>query len=187
MTYFKKLRSWLLLVGFGCSALVLNAQRVGIKTNALYWGGATPNLGVELRLSRHFTLNLEGGFNPLSVKNYKFQIAGFQPEVRYWFSGRPQARHFVGLMALGSVYDIHDKRADYRLHHDGDAYGGGLTYGYALPLGEHWSMEATVGLGLLHYREKKYHDWEESPSSANNTKTMFAPLKLGLTFTYIIK
>ena len=37
---------------------------VGIKTNALYWGTATPNLGLEFRLARHWSLDLEAGLNP---------------------------------------------------------------------------------------------------------------------------
>ena len=32
---------------------------VGIKTNALYWGTVTPNLGLEFRLARHWSLDLE--------------------------------------------------------------------------------------------------------------------------------
>ena len=41
---------------------------VGIKTNALYWGTATPNLGLEFRLARHWSLDLEAGLNPLPEK-----------------------------------------------------------------------------------------------------------------------
>lgn len=42
---------------------------VGIKTNALYWGTATPNLGLEFRLARHWSLDLEAGLNPFTGKN----------------------------------------------------------------------------------------------------------------------
>ena len=42
---------------------------VGIKTNALYWGTVTPNLGLEFRLARHWSLDLEAGLNPFTGKN----------------------------------------------------------------------------------------------------------------------
>ena len=42
---------------------------VSIKTNALYWGTVTPNLGLEFRLVRHWSLDLETGLNPFTEKN----------------------------------------------------------------------------------------------------------------------
>lgn len=42
---------------------------VGLKTNALYWATATPNLGLEFRLARHWSLDLEAGLNPFTGKN----------------------------------------------------------------------------------------------------------------------
>ena len=42
------------------SVFTANAQRIGLKTNALYWAAMSPNLGVELRVNRHLTFNFEG-------------------------------------------------------------------------------------------------------------------------------
>ncbi len=39
------------------------AQDVGIKTNFLYWGTATPNLGIEVRVAPRWTIDLSGGYN----------------------------------------------------------------------------------------------------------------------------
>jgi len=161
----------------------LHAQRVGIKTNALYWGALSPNLGLEFRLSRCFTLNLEGDFSPMKVKDYKLRHASFAPEVRYWFSGRPQARHFVGVMGLLSAYDLSWSKKE----HEGLGGGAGLTYGYAFVLGRRWSLETTIGAGLFHYREKKFTVGEQKPTGTNHTGVAFVPLKLGVTFTYLIK
>lgn len=159
------------------------AQRVSFKTNALYWGTLSPNAGVEFRLSRHFTLNFEGAVNPFSIGDYKLHAAAFTPEARYWFSGRPQAGHFVGLMGFGGIYSM----AWNHTNHVGDALGGGLTYGYSFVLSRRWSLETTIGLGMLHVREKKYAEGAEEPKEINNTKTIPAPLKAGVTFTYILK
>lgn len=173
-------------MAFALMALLLprlHAQRVGIKTNALYWAALSPNIGLEFRLSRSFTLNLEGDFSPFKLKDDKIHHANFAPEVRYWFSGRPQARHFMGVMGLLSAYNLSwDRKA-----HEGLGAGAGLTYGYAFVLGRRWSLETTVGAGFFRYREKKFTVGERKPSAPNHTGVAFAPLKLGVTLTYLIK
>ncbi len=158
-------------------------QRVALKTNALYWGALTPNLGAEFRLSRHYTLNVEAAANPFTISGNRLHAAAFTPEVRYWFSARPHARHFVGVMALGATYDLifSDK------HYEGDALGGGLTYGYSFVLSRRLSLETTLGVGALHYRGQKYGTGEAAPDDINQKKTILAPLKAGVTLTYILK
>lgn len=175
--------------GWACTLILAlaftsaTAQRVAVKTNALYWATLSPNLGAEFRLSRHFTLNIEATANPFTVSSYKLTNASIAPEVRYWLSGRPQAGHFFGGMALLAVYDM--KWDD--TYHKGDAVGLGVTYGYSFVLSRRWSLETTIGLGALRYREKKYTDAETAPSDANHKSTIIAPLKAGVTFTYILK
>lgn len=44
----------MLALGMSCSFAEVKAQRVGVKTNVLYWAGLSPNLGLEVRLSRCF-------------------------------------------------------------------------------------------------------------------------------------
>jgi hypothetical protein len=172
----------LILVGLTFS-LSCFSQRVGIKTNALYWATASPNLGVEFRLSRHFTLNIEGVGNLLKNDKFKTHTAAVMPEGRYWFSARPQAGHFVGAMGLGSMFQWKLNETN----HKGDIVGLGLTYGYSFVLGKRWSLEATLGAGWMHFREIKFKEGEKAPSLVNNSKDLFAPLKAGVTFVYLIK
>ena len=160
------------------------AQRVAVKTNALYWATLSPNVGLEFRLSRHLTLNVETAANPFDLSDkLKTRFFGVTPELRYWFEARPQAHHFVGAMALGSTYSLTLKDK----FHEGDAYGLGLTYGYSFVLSTRWSLEATVGAGLLKVNEKKYRRGEAVPAEANRDKFMLAPMKLGVSFVYLIK
>ncbi len=167
-----------------CSSLSVTAQRVALKTNALYWATASPNLGLELRVNRHITFNMEGTFNRLKVGKYDTRGVMFVPEARYWLSARPQAGHFFGLMGLGATYNL--LLNDHR--YKGDAFGGGLTYGYSFVLGRRWSLEATVGAGALYRREKNYKEaTEEEPDMPNHKKWQLFPLKAGLSFVYIIK
>ena len=162
----------------------ISAQRVAVKTNALYWATLSPNVGLEFRLSRHLTLNVETAANPFDLsEKIKTRFFGVTPELRYWFEARPQAHHFVGAMALGSTYSLTLKDK----FHEGDAFGVGLTYGYSFVLNTRWSLETTIGAGLLKVNEKNYSRGEAVPAEANRDKFMFAPLKLGVSFVYLIK
>lgn len=176
-------RKFLMACVLASCALTASAQRIGLKTNALYWAAASPNVGLELRLNRHVTLNVEGAFNYFDFSTVASQAVSFAPEARYWLSARPLAGHFVGVMGLAASYktDWKDTR------HQGEAGGFGLTYGYAFVLGSRWSLEATAGVGALRVREKRFDTTGPAPAEPNNKKWIAAPLKAGVTFTYILK
>ena len=54
-------------------------------------------------------------------------------------------------------------------------------------LNDHWNIEATAGVGVLRYRQFKYDKGAAKPGAVNDSKTMIAPVKLGISFTYIIR
>lgn len=167
------------------SSLTVFSQRVALKTNALYWAAASPNLGLELRVNRHVTFDIDATFHRLKWKDKLDTRAEIlTPEVRYWFSARPQARHYLGIMGLAANYIFIIKQD----HHIGDAYGVGLTYGYSFPLSRHWSLETSIGAGYGYRREKNYDSQSEPEPERNNyNKWQFMPMKAGVSFVYIIK
>ena len=69
----------------------------------------------------------------------------------------------------------------------GSSRAAGLTYGYAWVLGEHWNIEATAGIGVMRYRQFKYDKGTPKPKTVNDSKTTIAPVKLGVSFVYIIR
>jgi hypothetical protein len=54
-------------------------------------------------------------------------------------------------------------------------------------LGDHWNIEATAGVGVLRYRQFKYDKGTPKPGAVNDSKTTIAPVKLGVSFVYIIR
>ena len=101
----KGLRMLLLLV----SALFItsaSAQDWRLKTNLAYWATTTPNLGVEKRLSDHWSLDLSTGWNPFTFrKNKKLKHIAVQTEMRYWLDS-PFLGHFFGANLLYSHYNV---------------------------------------------------------------------------------
>lgn len=91
--------------------------------------------------------------------------------------------HFLGITAFVNNFNMMVKD----VNHKGDACAAGLTYGYAWVLGDHWNIEATAGVGVLRYRQFKYDKGTPKPGTVNDTKTTIAPVKLGVSFVYIIR
>lgn len=58
------IRKALLCVCLALSSLTASAQDVAVKTNALYWATATPNIGLEASVGKKHTVQLFNGVNP---------------------------------------------------------------------------------------------------------------------------
>ena len=164
-----------------CGSMHLHAQRVALKTNALEWLTATPNMEAEFVWGKHVSFNVGIAANPVSTENLKLTFIHFQPELRYWLN-RPMVSHFVGLTAFANNFDITMNGK----HHKGDALAAGITYGYAWILSKRWNLEATAGIGVLKYRQFKYDKGTPKPNGINDSKTMIAPIKLGVSFVYLL-
>lgn len=183
----------LVAASFLCVGKV-DAQKVGLKTNFLYWGTATPNIGVEFSLAPKWTLDLNAGYNPFEFSNNKkFKHWAAVPEVRYWtceaFNG-----HFFGLHGLISHYNVNDLNIpiwkftalkDYR--YEGWAYGAGLTYGYQFVLGRNWNLEASISAGYLYLDYEKFNCPKCGKKVGEGPSHYFGPTKATLSLIYVIK
>ena len=151
-----------------CVAYRAGAQQVGIKTNVVYDATATVNLGVEVGLSQRLTLDVSGNLNLWTWReNMKWKHWLVQPELRLWTCQR-FAGHFFAVHGLAGQFNVGNIHifgraipdrfklfgTDYSLlskyRHEGWAFGGGLAYGYALPLAKHWNMEFEIGAGAIY-------------------------------------
>ena len=158
------------------------AQRMAVKTNLLYLATGTPDLGAELVVGERISLSFSvfGSRNPywrdksLGEETVTRFIA-LQPEVRYWFNGRPLTRFYAGVNLLASAYDYPFRERVYQ----GNAAGAGLTVGYVFNLTRKLDLELSTGAGLLLYRGKREEEF------TNGYK--LCPQKLGVTLVYIIK
>ena len=64
-----------------CCGVHVHAQRVAVKTNALGWLTASPNVEAEFVLGSHVSLNMGIAANPISTDNFKTTFTHFQPEI----------------------------------------------------------------------------------------------------------
>ena len=161
--------------------LKATAQDAALKTNLIYWGGITPNIGIEFAFSPKVTMDVSGAYNPWTFKdNKKMRFWLVQPEVRYWLCEKFEG-HFIGIHAHGAQYfgGFKDKR------YDGYLAGGGVSWGYDWILSPHWNLEVTAGVG---YARLWYKQSERIPCIKcyeHRHKDYIGPTKLGVTFIYI--
>ena len=146
-------------------------QKFAVKSNLLYDATATINLGVEVGLSKKWSLDLSGNYNGWMLGDEaRFKHWLVQPEARYWLCEKFNG-HFFGVHAhyadynVGGLKILGENMENHR--YQGHLYGAGLSYGYQWLLSNRWSMEAVIGVGafggrqvsvccLRLYREKPY-------------------------------
>ena len=157
----KKILLLLFVCGACCFTDAVRAQQWAVKSNLLYDATTTLNLGVEVGLSEKWSVDLSGNWNPWTFsENKKWKHWLVQPEVRYWTCKR-LGGHFLAGHLLGGVYNVGNidglpdflgtkfsTLADNR--YAGWFVGAGVGYGYAWMLGEHWNLEAEIGLGYAY-------------------------------------
>ena len=134
---------------------VSRKQWMAIKTNVLYDAILMPSLEIECKLSRHWSLALEGdvAWWKKTSANQFYQVATVSPEVRYKFkTDRPWHGHYLGLFAGFSWYDLGNKSHRYQ----GKAGMLGLSYSHMWSLSRHFSLETGLGAGALITQYEQY-------------------------------
>lgn len=165
-----------------CHTTDLRAQRMTVKTNVADWATASPNFSAEFTLSGRLSVDLSVAGSPFKIKDdLYFRHLRLQPELRYWLTS-PLTKHYIGITAFYSTYDAGYKKRGYF----GDSYAVGMTYGYNWILSRRWNFELSAGLGVIHYRLARYTPGEACPDP-NETGWKIAPVKLGITFAYVLK
>ncbi|CAK7061623.1 MAG: hypothetical protein PARBA_02292 [Parabacteroides sp.] len=166
-------------------------QKFAVKSNLLYDATATINLGVEVGLSKKWTLDLSGNYNGWKLgEEARLKHWMVQPEVRYWLCERFDG-HFFGLHPFYADYNVgglkflggNIKENRYQ----GDLYGVGIGYGYQWLLGNRWSMEAEIGVGWAHLKYDKYPCATCGSVLATESKNYFGVTKAALSIIYFFK
>lgn len=172
-----------------CCDIVSNAQSFVVKTNALYWATATPNVGFEYAVAPRWTVELEGGYNPWTFdkeKNIKAKHFLVSPEARYWFC-ESFLGHFIGINANYTQFNVGGIPLFRDARREGWAVGAGLTYGCSWPISRSWSVEADIGLGVWYTSHKTFETRKCGLFNETVSKVAFGPTSLGLSFVYIIR
>lgn len=185
---------FMLLMLFSVSSFGFS-QSLVLKNNLLYDATLTPNLGLEVKLSKQWTAGLNVGYQPWPFKDTaerKMRHLLIAPEVRYWlcdvFSG-----WFVGVNAFYSHYNISKVNFPFGLYSSvenrrkqGDAFAAGVFGGHSWILSPHWSIEAEAGVDVGSAKFKEYECVHCGEYYGEDKKPFLAP-KVGINIIYNIK
>lgn len=144
------------------------AQVVGVKTNILYLATASPNIGIEWPMGKHFTGSLGGGYNPFRFGEYQDSEGNTinsklhhwmgSGEVRYWFCERFVGWN-MGVNVFGGEYNVGGISFIHALKENrfkGWGVGAGVTVGYQVVLSARWGLDFSVGGGYVYTEYSKY-------------------------------
>ena len=169
-----------------------------VKTNLPADLVTAVNLGVEVPLGEDLSVNAHFTFpwwtaGPYGNK-YALQLLDAGGELRWWFApGEERLEgHYLALQGSGGKFDLQWGRdiGCYQCYN----WGVGLSYGYAMSLGEHWNLEFALTLGYLAIDYQHYvpsPDWSVllRDNSKMGTLHYFGPtcLKVSLVYPFHIQ
>lgn len=161
-------------------------QLLSVKTNLLNWGLCAPNLELELVTGERHSFVVSGSY---MHRLYQRDFNGWMlmPEYRFWLSGRPLARTYIGVAALGGNYNDQSGIFQKGKAQRGSYAGLAATGGYSFYLGKRWNLELSAGVALTAAHRMVYGIGEPEPENFEPLKFSVIPVNLGVTFGYIIK
>jgi hypothetical protein len=164
--------------------------RWNIKTNLLWDLTGTVNLGVELRLGGHTSLDVPFNYNSWSfTEERKWKHIMVQPELRLWpketFDG-----HFFGIHAHAAEYNVGGlpsgpfSKYMNENRFEGWLAGAGVSYGYRWNFTHHWALEATIGLGYAYLDYDRFVCGSCGENMGNQKTHWFGPTRAGVSLIF---
>ena len=163
---------------------------LAFKSNLLYDLAVTPNIGVEFHLGKGWSLGVNWAYAwwKYDPKAFYWRTYGGEVDFRKYFGKkskeRPLSGHHIGLYAQGVTYD-------FCLGNTGIlsnlSYGGGIEYGYSVPVGKTLNLDFGIGAGYLGGEYKIYEPiddhyvWKET-----RLRHWFGPTRAEISLVWLI-
>ncbi len=162
-----------------------------LKTNALYDLLLIPSVGAEVWLGKMMSVNANWSYAWWSKNrrhNY-WRYYGGDIAVRRWFgrkaAEKPLTGHHIGLYAQIMTYDFELGGKGYMGNKYN--YGGGVEYGFSLPMARRFNIDFTVGVGYL---GGKYYEYTPIDGhyvwQATKRRKWFGPTKAEVSLVWLI-
>ena len=158
-------------------------SKFSVRANLLRWATLTPDLGLEWRVHKGWSLLVNGSWTSWSWdgKGSRYALWEVSPEVRYYIG--KEKRGYIGAMYKAGSFN-------YKLSHigkQGDLMGGGLTGGYVLRLNNALSVDFSLGAGCIHADYEKYEVIDGvRVRRGKESKNWWGPTSLGVSFVWTI-
>ena len=132
---------------------------MAFRTNMLYDIALTPTIGVDFHLGHNWTLGANWSYAWWHKDSWSYyhRVYGGDINLRKYFGDsarkRPLSGHHIGVYAQALTYDFEYGSTGFLSEF---SYGGGLEYGYSLPVSRTLNIDFSIGCGYLGGEYKVY-------------------------------
>ena len=172
---------------------------MALKTNMLYDALLVPNVGVEFYLGDDWSLggNWMYGWWKTDRTHWYWRTYGGDITLRKWFGRaakeKPLTGHHIGVYAQVQTFDFELGGRGYMGGEPGGdifdraSFGGGIEYGYALPIARRLNIDFSAGIGYLGGKYYEYipidqcYVWQ-----ATKKLRYFGPTKVEVSLVWLI-
>ena len=164
---------------------------MALKTNVLYDVLAIPNIGIEFYLGKNWSAaaNWHYAWWKTDRKHWYWRTYGGDVALRKWFGSKanekPLTGHHIGVYGQMVIYDFETGNRGYL----GDrwSFGGGIEYGYSLPIKKRFNIDFTLGVGYLGGEYKEYLPMDDCYVwQATKDRKWFGPTKAEISFVWLL-
>ena len=164
-------------------SVVSSDRYIALKANVPFAAVAIQNLALEVQCHEHISIDLPVMWS-ISDLDPKYAVRTFalQPEGRWW----------TGTVGKGHFFGLHAHLAWFNLKWEEDRYqsqkrpllGAGISYGYKLPISEHWGAEFNIGAGYANMKYNTYYNIENGAKMDTRVRNYWGITRLGLSLVY---
>ena len=167
---------------------------LALRTNLLYDAVVVPNIGLEVAVGAGFTIGADWFYTwiPLDKPHFYWQTYGGYLTLRYYIGKQakenPYTGHHVGLYGSMLTYDVEFGGIGYQAAQFG--FGGGVEYGYSLPVARSLCIDFNLGLGYQGGEYKKYMPTDDGTGHyvwmSTHRRHWFGPTKAEISLKWLI-
>ena len=176
-----------------------HARAQAVKTNIPLILAGSPNVGIEWKVGRQFTVNGDVLWMPYMFKKHEevFRtLIGsidlrYYVKPKYYYTNNAFDGFYIGPYAMYGNFNIGlykgEDKESYR--RKGWGVSAGVSLGYKFYLAKRFRLDVNLGVGYAHLQYNKYllgGDWAHYPLEKKNTKMWIGPTKFGVHLVYNI-
>ena len=157
---------------------------VALKTNVPFLAAVVQNLALEVQVHKHISVDFPVMWSISDIeRKHGLRTIAFQPEGRWWLKSVGEGGHFFGVHAHAAWFNLKWEENRYQTAQRPLA-GAGISYGYRLPLGEHWGAEFNVGFGYANMKYNTYYNIENGAYIDTRIRNYWGITRAGLSLVY---
>ena len=167
---------------------------VALRTNMLYDAALIPNIGIEVKLGKGFTIGADwfGTWLFSDKKHIYWQCYGGYLTARYYWgkaaAEQPFTGHHVGIYGTALTYDVEFGGKGYQAAKFG--FGGGVEYGYSLRVARSLCIDFDLGLGYQGGEYKVYMPTDDGTGHyvwmSTHRRNWWGPTKAEISLKWLI-